>query len=91
MTAEATPQRAEPAAREPVRAMRRARAANAKTDASRRAAVIREELARPRANECGRPITPDSTLRDLLRSASDAPPVVGSVPALDAIHRRFGR
>jgi hypothetical protein len=79
MTAEATPQRAERAAREPVRGMRRARAANAKTDASRRAAVIREELARPRANECGRPIAPDSTLRDLLRSASDAPPVVGSV------------
>lgn len=90
MTAEATPQRAERAAREPVRAMRRARAANAKTDASRRAAVIREELARPRANECG-PIAPDSTLRDLLRSASDAPPVVGSVPALDAIRRRLGR
>jgi hypothetical protein len=48
-----------------MRAIRRARVAKTKADASRRAAVIREELARPRAKDCRCPITPDSTLQDL--------------------------
>ena len=61
-----TPRTEERAARERMRAIRRACAAKAKADAGRHAAVIREELARPRAKECRCPITPDCTLRDLL-------------------------
>jgi hypothetical protein len=66
MSVNTTPQAEERAARERLRAIQHARAAKAKADARRRAAVIREELARPRAKDCHCPITPDSRLEDLI-------------------------
>ena len=86
-----TPQSEERAARERIRAIQRARAAKAKADASRRAAVIREELARPRAKECRCPITPDSTLQDLLALGAGCTAGRWVCPTLDAIRRRLGR
>jgi len=86
-----TPQSEERAARKLVRAIRRARAAKAKTDASSHAAVIRDELARPRAKECRCPITPDSTLRDLLALGAGCSTGRWVRPTLDAIRQRFGR
>jgi len=91
MTTEITPQGEERAAREHVRAIQRARAAKAKADASRRAAVIREELARPRANACRCPITSDSTLEDLLALGAGCTAGRWVCPTLDAIRRRFTR
>ena len=91
MTVDTTPQSEEHTPRNGIRAMRHARAANAKTDASRRAAVIREELARPRANECGRPIAPDSTLEDLLALGPGCTAGRWVCPTLDAIRRWLGR
>ena len=58
MTTSATPKNEERAARDRLKAIERARAANAKTNARRRADVIRDELARPRAKDCRCPITP---------------------------------
>jgi hypothetical protein len=86
-----TPQSEERAARERVRAIQRARDAKAKADASRRAAVIREELARPRAKECCCPITPNSTRRDLLALGAGCTAGRWVCPTLDAIRRRLGR
>jgi hypothetical protein len=86
-----TPRSEERAARDRVRAIRRARAAKAKADAGRRAAVIREELARPRAKDCHCPITPDSTLRDLLVLGAGCTAGRWVCPTLDAIRRRLGR
>ena len=63
MSVNTTPQAEERAARDRLRAIQHARAAKAKADARRRAAVIREELARPRAKDCHCPITADSTAR----------------------------
>ena len=91
MTVETTPQNDERAARERVRAIQRARAAKAKVDARRRAAVIREELARPRAKECRCPMTPDSTLQDLLALCAGCTAGRWVCPTLDAIRRRLGR
>jgi hypothetical protein len=65
MSVNTTPQAEERAARERLHAIKQARAAKAKADARRRAAVIREELARPRAKDCRCPITADSRLEDL--------------------------
>jgi hypothetical protein len=86
-----TPQSEERTARERVRAIQRARAAKAKADASRRAAVIREELARPRAKECRCPITPNSTLLDLLALGAGCTAGRWVCPTLDAIRRGLGR
>ena len=91
MTAPTTPQSEERAARERVRAIRHARAAKAKADASRRAAVIRDELARPRAKECSCPITALSTLEDLLALGAGCTTGRWVCPTLDAIRRRLGR
>ena len=91
MTVETTPQSEERAARQRVRAIQRARAAKAKADARRRAAVIGEELARPRAKECRCPITPDSTLEDLLALGAGCTAGRWVCPTLDAIRRRLGR
>ena len=91
MTVDTTPQSEERAARECIRAMQRARAAKAKADASRRAAVIREELARPRAKEYRCAITPDSTLEDLLALGAGCTAGRWVCPTLDAIRRRLGR
>ena len=90
MTA-STPQGEERAARGRLRTMRLARAAKAKADASRRAGVIREELARPRAKECRCPITPASTLKDLLELGAGCTAGRWVCPTLDAIRRRLGR
>lgn len=86
-----TPRGEERAARDRVRAIRRARAAKAKADAGRRAAVIREELARPRARECHCPITPDSTPADLAALGAGCTAGLWVCPTLDAIRRRLGR
>jgi hypothetical protein len=86
-----TPQSEERAARERVRAIQGARAAKAKTDTCSGAAVIRNELARPRAKECRCPITPDSTLRDLLALVAGCIAGRWVCPRLDAILRRLGR
>jgi hypothetical protein len=91
MTVPSTPQSEERAARERVRTIRRARAAKAKADASRRATVIREELARPRAKECSCPITPNSTLEDLLALGAGCTAGRWVCPTLDAIRRRLDR
>jgi hypothetical protein len=61
MTTSATPKNEERAARDRLKAIQRARAANAKASARRRADVIRDELSRPRAKDCRCPITPHST------------------------------
>ena len=90
MTA-STPRTEERAAHERARALRRARAAKANTDAGRRAAVIREELARPRAKECRCPITPTSTLKELLELGAGCTAGRWVCPTLDAIRRRLGR
>jgi hypothetical protein len=86
-----TQQSEEGAARERLRAIQSARAAKAKADASRRAVVIREELARARAKEYRGPITPDSTLRDLLALGAGCTAGRWVCPTLDAIRRRPGR
>jgi hypothetical protein len=91
MTIATTPQTEERAARERVRAIQRARAAKAKADARRRAAVIREELARPRAKDCRCPIAPDSTLEDLLALGAGCTAGRWVCPTLDAIRRRLAR
>ena len=91
MTVDTTPQAEERAARERVRAIQRARAPKAKADARRRAAVIREELARPRAKDCRCPITPDSTREDLLALGAGCTAGRWVCPTLDAIRRRLAR
>jgi hypothetical protein len=91
MTAESTPRSEERAARERVRAIRRARVAKAKADAGRRAAVIREELGRPRAKECRCSVTPTSSLQDLLELGAGCTAGRWVCPTLDAIRRRLGR
>ena len=91
MTIDTTPQTEERAARQRVRAIQRARAAKAKADARRRAAVIGEELARPRAKDCRCPITPDSTLEDLLALGAGCTAGRWVCPTLDAIRRRLAR
>jgi hypothetical protein len=91
MTLDTTPKTEERAARQRIRAIRRARAAKAKADAGRRAAVIRDELGRPRAKECRCPITPDSTLEDLLALGAGCTAGRWVCPTLDAIRRRLGR
>ena len=91
MTLDTTPQSEERAARQRIRAIRRARAAKAKADAGRRATVIRDEFARPRAKECRCPITPDSTLADLLALGAGCATGRWACPTLDAIRRRLGR
>jgi hypothetical protein len=52
MTTSTTPKNEERAARDRLKAIERARAANTKASARRRADVIRDELARPRAEDC---------------------------------------
>ncbi|MGH2883991.1 MAG: hypothetical protein ACRDPA_15065 [Solirubrobacteraceae bacterium] len=91
MSIHTTPQVEERAARQRIRAIQRARAAKAKLDARRRAAVIREELARPRGKECHCPITPNSTLEDLLALGAGCTAGRWVCPTLDAIRRRLGR
>jgi hypothetical protein len=91
MTVDTTPRSKERAARQRVRAIQRARAAKATVDGRRRAAVIPDELARPRAKDCRCPITPDSTREDLLALGAGCTAGRWVCPTLDAIRRRLGR
>jgi hypothetical protein len=90
MTAPTTPRTEELAARDQLRAIERARAAKTKANARRRADVIREELARPRAKECRCPIAPQSTLEQLRALGAGCTAGRWVCPTLDAIRRRLG-
>jgi hypothetical protein len=89
MTASTTPKCEERAARDRLKVIKLARAGKDKANAHRRADVIRDELARPRAKDCRCPITPQSTLEQL--QALGAGCTVGRwvCPTLDAIRRRL--
>ena len=90
MTTSTTPKNEERAARDRLKAIERARAANAKASARRRADVIRDELARPRAKDCRCPITPGSTLEQLRALGAGCTAGQWVCPTLDAIRRRLG-
>ena len=89
MTAPTTPKVEERVARDRLKAIERARAAKAKTNARRRADVIRDELARPRAKQCRCPITPASTLEQLRELGAGCTAGRWVCPTLDAIRRRL--
>jgi hypothetical protein len=91
MTVTTTPQIEERVARERIRAIQPARAAKAKADARRRAAVIREELTRPGAKDCHCPVTTDSTREDLIALGAGCTAGRWVCPTRDAIRRRLGR
>jgi hypothetical protein len=80
----------ERAARDRLKAIERARAANAKANARRRADVIRDELARLRAKDCRCPITPASTLEELRVLGAGCTAGRWVCPTLDAVRRRLG-
>ena len=90
MTASTSPENEERAARERLKAIERARAANAKANARRRADVIRDELARPRAEDCRCPITPASTIEQLRALGAGCTAGRWVCPTLDAIRRKLG-
>jgi hypothetical protein len=90
MTAPTTPKGEERAAHDRLKAIERARAANAKTNARRRADVIRDELARPRAKHCRCPITPRSRLEQLRELGAGCTAGRWVCPTLDAVRRRLG-
>ena len=90
MTASTTPKTEERTVRDRLKAIERARAANAKATARRRADVIRDELARPRAKDCRCPITPVSTLEQLRALGAGCTADRWVCPTLDALRRRFG-
>jgi hypothetical protein len=90
MTTSTSPENEERAARERLKAIERARAANAKANARRRADVIRDELARPRAKDCRCPITPASTIEQLPALGAGCTAGRWVCPTLDAIRRRLG-
>jgi hypothetical protein len=73
-----------------LKAIERARAANAKANACRRADVIRDELTRPRAKDCRCPITPGSTLEELRALGAGYTAGRWVCPTLDAVRRRLG-
>jgi len=89
MTASTIPKNEERAARDRLKAIDRARTANAKANARRRADVIRDELARPRAKDCRCPITPQSTLEQLRALGAGCTAGQWVCPTLDAIRRRL--
>jgi hypothetical protein len=89
MTAAATPKNEERLARDRLKAIDRARAANAKANARRRADVIRDELARQRAKDCRCPITPASTLEQLRALGAGCTAGRWVCPTLDAVRRRL--
>jgi hypothetical protein len=90
MNAPTTPLTEERAARSRLRAIKRAHAAKAKAAARRRADVISDELARPRAKECSCPITPESTLEQLRALGAGCTAGRWVCPTLDTIRRRLG-
>jgi hypothetical protein len=90
MTAPTTPRAEERVARDRLKAINRAHATNAKATARRRADVIRDELARPRAKHCRCPITAQSTLEQLRALGAGCTAGQWVCPTLDAIRRRLG-
>ena len=90
MTAPATPKAEERAARHRLTAIERARSREDQANARRRAEVIRDELARPRAKDCRCPITPPSTLEQLRALGAGCTAGQWVRPPLDAIRRRLG-
>jgi hypothetical protein len=90
MTTSTTPKNEERSARERLKAIERARAAKAKATARRRAAVIRDELACPRAKDCRCPITPQSTIEQLRELGAGCTAGRWVCPTLDAVRRRLG-
>jgi hypothetical protein len=90
MTTSTTPKNEERAARDRLKAIERARAANAKANARRRADVIRDELTRPRAKDCRCPITPASTIEALRALGAGCTAGRWVCPTLDAVRRRLG-
>jgi hypothetical protein len=77
-------------ARARLRALERARAGKARADAQRRAQIIEDELAEPRAEECSCPITPASTPGELRALGAGCTAGRWVCPTLDAIRRRLG-
>jgi hypothetical protein len=73
-----------------LRALDRAHAANPNATIRRRADVIRDELARPRAKDCRCPITPQSTLEQLRALGAGCTAGRWVCPTLDAVRRRLG-
>ena len=90
MTACTTPKVEERSARDRVNATERARAANAKASARRRADVIRHELAHPRAKDRRCPITPATTLAELRAVGAGCTAGRWVYRTLDAVRRRPG-
>jgi hypothetical protein len=90
MTTSTTPKNEEHAARDRLKAIERARAANAKASARRRADVIRDELTRPRAKDCRCPITPASTLEEVRALEAGCTAGRWVCPTLDGVRRRLG-
>jgi hypothetical protein len=91
MTTPTTPRTEERAASNQLRAIERTRAAETKSNARRRADVIHEEFTRLRAVECRCPITPHSTLEQLLALGAGSTAGRWVCPTLDTIRRRLGR
>jgi hypothetical protein len=89
MTTTTTPKNEKRAARERLKAIERARAANTKATARRRANIIRDELAQPRAKDCRCPITPASTIEELRALGAGCTAGRWVCPTLDAIRRRL--
>ncbi len=90
MTASTASKNEERAARDRLKGIERARAANAKANARRRADVIRDELARPSAKDCRCPITPASTVEQLRALGAGCTAGRWVCPTLDAVRRRLG-
>jgi hypothetical protein len=90
MTTSTTPKHEERSARDRLNAIARARSANAKASVRRRADVIRDELARPRAKDCRCPITPASTIEQLRALGAGCSAGRWVCPTLDAVRRRLG-
>lgn len=72
-----------------LRAIGRAQQAKAAALARRRAEIIAEELARPRARECKCPIAPRSTIGELRALGAGCTAGRWVCPTLDAIRRRL--
>lgn len=85
-----TPQADKRDARRRQRSLERARAGKAKGENRRRAEIIREALADPRAKECRCPITPASTPAELQALGAGCTAGRWVCPTLDAIRRRLG-
>jgi hypothetical protein len=90
VTTSTTPKNEERSIRDRLKAIERARVANAKASARRRGDVIRDELARPRAKDCRCPITPASTLEQLRALGAGCTAGRWVCPTLDALRRRLG-